>query len=95
MERRRKIPSIGMKHIPRGLVRKYTRAAMKRASPRKLEDGTWYADIPGFEGVWANEKTLQDCLNVLDEVLLDWILLKIDHEDRDLPVVEGIDLNVL
>lgn len=83
------------KHIPQQFVEKYRRAVMKRVEQRRLEDGTWYADIPGFEGVWANEETLQDCLNVLDEVLLDWLLLKIENEDRDIPVIEGIDLNFL
>jgi predicted RNase H-like HicB family nuclease len=83
------------KHIPWQLVERYRRASMRRAKHRQLEDGSWYAEIPGFEGVWASEETLQDCLNVLDEVLLDWLLLKIEHEDRDIPVVEGIDLNVL
>jgi hypothetical protein len=45
--------------------------------------------------VWANEETQRDCLNVLDEVLVDWLLLKIQDEDRDIPVLENIDLNVL
>ncbi len=83
------------KHIPKQRIEKYLRAAMKKASARQLEDGMWYADIPGFDGVWANEEGLQDCLNVLDEVLLDWLLLKIEDEDRDIPVLEGIDFNVL
>ena len=83
------------KHIPGQLLEKYRRAAMKKTSVRQLEDETWYGAIPGFEGVWANEEALRDCLNVLDEVLLDWLLLKIECEDKDIPVVEGIDLNVL
>ena len=83
------------KHIPWQLVETYRRAAIRRAQPRALEDGSWYAEIPGFEGVWANEENLRDCLNTLDEVLLDWLLLKIEAEDRDIPSIEGIDLNVL
>ena len=85
------------KYIPQQLVEKYRRAAMKKVLQKKLEDDTWYAEIeiPGFEGVWASEETLRDCLNVLDEVLLDWLLLKIESEDKDIPVVEHIDLNAL
>ena len=85
------------KQIPSQLIERYRRLAMKKASFEQLDDGTWYADIeiPGFEGVWSNEDNLKDCLNVLDEVLMDWLLLKIQDEDRDIPVLEGIDLNVL
>lgn len=85
------------KQIPTQLMARYRRLASQRASVQKLDDGTWYAwiDSPGFEGVWSNEDNLMDCLNVLDEVLLDWLLLKIKDEDRDIPVLGNIDLNML
>jgi predicted RNase H-like HicB family nuclease len=41
-----------------------------------LEDGTWFAEIPGFEGVWANSKTVENCRNELIEVLEEWLILK-------------------
>ena len=83
------------KYVPKQLLTKYMKSAMKRAIPEQLEDETWYADIPEFTGVWANGDSAQDCLTTLEEVLLDWLLIKIEHEDRDIPRVDGIDLNVL
>ena len=54
-----------------------------------------YLEIPDFEGVWASGEDMRECLNELDEVLLDWLLLKIEDEDKDIPLIDGIDLNVL
>ena len=31
----------------------------------------------------------------MEEVVLDWTILKIQHKDKDLPVLEEIDLNAL
>jgi len=39
----------------------YIQAAIKRARYEKLEDDTWYAEIPGFQGVWANGPTVEEC----------------------------------
>lgn len=83
------------KHVPEQLFERYLRAVEKKVAARQLPDGTWFAEIEGFSGVWANNEALPDCLTVLRDVLIDWLLLKIEHEDRDIPVVEGIDLNIL
>ncbi len=50
---------------------------LKAAKYRLLEDGTYFGEIPGFRGVWANAKNLEDCREELREVLEDWILLKV------------------
>ncbi len=83
------------KHIPLQLVERYRRLVMRQADTRKLDDGSYYAEIRGFEGVWADGENIHECLNALNEVLFDWLLLKIEAEDRDIPVVADIDLNVL
>jgi predicted RNase H-like HicB family nuclease len=83
------------KYIPEALVEQYCNSALKPAILRELDNRTWFADIPGFHGVWANENTPVDCVTVLREALQDWLLLKIEHEDRDIPIVDDIDLNVI
>ena len=50
-------------------------AAMASARIKPLEDKTYFGEIPGFPGVWANEKTAKKCRKVLREVLEDWIML--------------------
>ncbi len=72
----------------------YIRAAMHRAKYEILEDdGTFYGEIPGFQGVWANAKTLEACRDELESVLQDWILFRVS-KGLSLPIVEGIDLKV-
>ena len=74
------------------MLTQYIRAAMKRARYEILpDDSTFYGDMPGFDGVYANADTLEACRDELEEVLEEWILFRIS---RNLPllVVEGIEL---
>ena len=76
------------------LLTDYIRAAMHRAKYEILEDdGTFYGEIPGFQGVYANADTLEACREELEEVLEGWILLR-TSEHLKLPVVDGIDLTI-
>ena len=47
------------------------------------------AEIPDFEGVWANGKTVEECRKELMGVLEEWLILKIKNKDP-IPVVKGI-----
>lgn len=80
--------------LPMQLIEKYVGVAARHAILKRYPDG-WFATILGFPGVWAKERTREETLDVLKEVLLDWTLLKIEQRDHDLPVIEDIDLNVL
>ena len=74
------------------MLTSYIRAAMHRAKYEILEeDGTFYGEIPGFQGVWANADTLEACRDELEEVLEEWMLFRLSR-GLDLPVVEGIAL---
>ena len=64
---------------------------MKHAQYDILEDKTFYGSIPGFQGVWANEPTLEACREELQEVLEDWILLGVSL-NHELPEVDGVQL---
>ncbi len=48
---------------------------LKKARYKLLKDGTYFGEIPGLSGVWADAKNLEDCRNELREVLEDWLLL--------------------
>jgi predicted RNase H-like HicB family nuclease len=76
------------------MLTEYIRAAMRQAEYEILpEDKTYYGEIPGFQGVWANAKTLEECRDELQEVLEDWLLFRISRSLR-VPVVNGIELKV-
>ena len=51
------------------MLTEYIHAALKRGEYKKLEDQSWFAEIPGFEGVWANGGTIEECRAELLEVL--------------------------
>jgi len=60
--------SHGRIRIGGAMIGEYVGAAMKRARYKLLEEdgGTFYGGIPGFDGVWANAETLEDCREVLE-----------------------------
>lgn len=71
----------------------YIQKALQKAQYKLLDDGTWFAAIPSFEGVWANAKTVEECRRELQEVLEEWLVLKI--RDRDpIPEIEGIEIRI-
>jgi predicted RNase H-like HicB family nuclease len=71
----------------------YIQKALEKAQYKILDDRTWFAEIPGFEGVWANANTVEGCRNELQEVLEEWLVLKI--RDRDpIPEIEGVEIKV-
>lgn len=80
--------------LPVQLIEKYAEIAIRHATLKRYPDG-WIASIPRFRGVWAEGPSQEQALDLLREVVLDWTLLKVEHRDGDLPVLEEIDLNVL
>lgn len=71
----------------------YIHAAMANARYKLLEDKTYFGEIPDFQGVWAGEKNLEKCRETLQEVLEDWIVLKLRARDS-LPSVHGKKLSL-
>ena len=76
------------------MIREYLDAAMAKAEYEILcDDSSFYGEIPGFQGVYSNADTLEDCRTELEEVLEVWLLFSISR-NLDVPVVDGIDINV-
>jgi len=64
----------------------YITVAMARARYRVIDDKTYFGEIPGLPGVWANAKSLEHCRAELQEVLEDWLVVKL----RDCDVIPRI-----
>jgi len=47
-----------------------------------LKDGSYFGEIIGLRGVWANANNLEDCRKELQEVLEDWLLLKVREREN-------------
>ncbi|MEE8329035.1 MAG: type II toxin-antitoxin system HicB family antitoxin [Thermodesulfovibrionia bacterium] len=71
----------------------YIQGALEDAEYKKLEDGTWFAEIPGFDGIWANGNTVEECRKELVEVLEEWLILKIRDKDP-IPRLKGIEISI-
>ncbi|MBI4480351.1 MAG: type II toxin-antitoxin system HicB family antitoxin [Acidobacteria bacterium] len=57
----------------------FVQKKMEQAKYKLLEDGTYFGEIPGLQGVWGNARKLEDCRRELQEVLEDWLLLKVSR----------------
>lgn len=68
----------------------YVKAAMSRAKIELIDDGTYFAEIPGFRGVWANSSSRTLCRRELQEVLEEWIVvnLRLGNNPPRLPGVK-------
>lgn len=69
----------------------YIDEAMKLAEYELLEDKSFYGEIPGLDGVWANANKLEDCRAELQEVLEGWLIMRLRHA-MDIPKLAGISL---
>ncbi len=76
------------------MIRQYIDKALERAHYEILpEDGSYYGEIPECPGVYANAATLEACRNELEEVLEEWVLLRI-HRNLEIPEIDGVAIAI-
>jgi len=72
------------------MLSEYVTKKLQQARYKLLKDGSYFGDIPGLKGVWANAKNLEDCRGELQEILEDWLILKV----RDREAIPGFTIKV-
>jgi predicted RNase H-like HicB family nuclease len=75
------------------MIIEYCHKAIGKAEYRKLEDGTWFAEIPGFKGVWANGDSVEECRKELINVLEEWLVIKL-WDKNPIPTVDGLKIEI-
>jgi predicted RNase H-like HicB family nuclease len=71
----------------------YLDVAMEMAQYEILEeDGTYWGEIPGLQGVWARHQTLAGCQRELREALSDWVALRL-RLGLEIPELAQMNLN--
>ena len=76
------------------MFEEYLNAAMHLAKYELLEgDEGFYGFIEQTAGVYASADTLENCRDLLREVLEGWLLLRIAG-NQNLPVIAGLSINV-
>ena len=67
------------------MILDYIAKAMRHATYEVLaDDGSYYGEIPECNGVYANAPTLEECREILAEVLEEWIVFRI-HRNCPVP----------
>ncbi|WP_330217185.1 type II toxin-antitoxin system HicB family antitoxin [Archaeoglobus sulfaticallidus] len=75
-----------------GVIREYIEAAMKKARYEFLpESQVFYGEIPGLNGVYAYADSLEECKKELEEVLEEWILIRVSRSFQ-IPEVDGVKI---
>ncbi len=76
------------------MLTEYLDAAMRRARYEILsDDGTYYGEIPGFDGVYAVAPTLEACRDELKDVLEEWLLLRVAR-NLPIPIAGSVTLTI-
>lgn len=60
------------------MISDFINDSMKQAKYEIIEDDNsiyWY--IPGFDWVWANSDSLDSCREELQEILEEWLIIKL------------------
>ena len=72
------------------MLSEYIKKKLKAAKYKTLKDGSYFGEIPGLKGVWANAKNLRECKKELGEVLEDWMILKVRSKES----IPGFDIKI-
>jgi predicted RNase H-like HicB family nuclease len=74
------------------MLTRYIERAMSHAHYEIMENGRFWGEIPGLQGVWADGETLEQCREALREVLETWLLVGL-RKGHSIPKIDEIDLN--
>ena len=75
------------------MLAQYMDTAMELANYEIIEDdGSYWGEIPGLQGVWARHATLAGCQRELREALSDWIALRLKL-GLEIPELARLNLN--
>jgi predicted RNase H-like HicB family nuclease len=64
------------------MLTEYISQKLNNAKYKILDDGSYFGEVPGLQGVWASEKTLEKCRETLREILEEWLILKLRDKDE-------------
>ena len=75
------------------MLAQFLDVAMETARYEIIEDdGSFWGEIPGLQGLWAKHETLAGCQRELREALSDWIALRL-RLGLEIPEIARINLN--
>lgn len=75
------------------MIREYLDEALRRTKYSPLEDGSFAAEVRGLRGVVAIGETLEECRGRLQEVVEEWVLVRVAR-GLDVPSLGGVKIRV-
>jgi predicted RNase H-like HicB family nuclease len=75
------------------MLTRYIQAAMTKVKWEILPDNVFYGSIPELPGIYASNNKLDDCMQELQEVLEEWIVLGIARH-IPFPVIDGVEIKI-
>ncbi len=76
------------------MISNYIFKKLNQAKYKILDDGNYFGEVPSLKGVWASAKTLEECRFELQEVLEEWLVLKLKDGDKIPGFTVKIDRNL-
>lgn len=56
----------------------YIQAALENAKYEIIDDEEpYYGEVPGLEGVWSSGNTLEECRKNLEDVIDEWVIVRL------------------
>jgi predicted RNase H-like HicB family nuclease len=74
------------------MLSNYIHQVMLRSHFEIMENGRFYGFIPGFQGVWSEGTSLEECRDELLEAIEGWLIVKL-RCGEDIPIIDGLDMN--
>ena len=72
----------------------YIQAALEHAKYEIIDDEEpYYGEVPELQGVWASGKTLEECRKNLEEVIDEWIIIRI-KKGLSIPPIENFNIEI-
>jgi predicted RNase H-like HicB family nuclease len=75
------------------MITKYIEKALQKAVYEPLEDGSFYATVPGLRGVIALGRGVEECRHELAEVVEEWVLMRVAR-GLSVPKLGGLSVSV-
>jgi predicted RNase H-like HicB family nuclease len=75
------------------MIRSYLDEAVRRARYTQLESGSYCGEVRGLRGVIATGETLEACRTTLQEVVEEWVLVRVSRR-LDVPALGRVKIRV-
>ena len=85
--------TITPKDVTEDLVNQWAKIAVSHAKTESIDDPVGVvATVAGLKGPWGFGHTPEEALSELESVLVDWVTMKLEDGDNDIPDMEGVRL---